>query len=140
MHGPSPYASAARVPWFSGRTGIAAIPQECGDIPQPPGYAGIIAVKTEGGSLDRSLLLIVPLSLRTKTGCRDLFVLAGLEPFDLLAGEETPGSALEVLLGQAGVVDTVELGDRVTQEFENTAHDTVTAGMYLDADLLFSLT
>lgn len=59
-HGPSPYASAAWVPWFSGRTGIAAIPQECGDIPQPPGYAGIIAVKTEGGSLDRSLLLIVP--------------------------------------------------------------------------------
>lgn len=54
-HGPSPYAPAARVPWFSGRTGIAAIPQECGDIPQPPGYAGIIAVKTEGGSLDRSL-------------------------------------------------------------------------------------
>ena len=65
--------------------------------------------------------------------------MAGFQPLDLLARQEPPGSAFEVLLRQTRVVDTVEFRDRVTQELENAAHDAVAARMNLDAYLLLVL-
>ena len=68
-----------------------------------------------------------------------LFILPGLQPLHLLAGQEPPRSALEVLLRETRIVNAVEFGHGVPQELENTAHDAVAARVDLDAHLLLVL-
>lgn len=68
-----------------------------------------------------------------------LFVLSRLEALNLLAREEAPLSALEVLLRQTGVVDPVELQHRIAQMLEDAPHDAVAPRVDFDADLLLVL-
>ena len=54
----------------------------------------------------------------------------------LLLGEVTPAATLQILLGETGKIDAVELDYPVTQSLENTTHDAVTARVNLDAHLV----
>ena len=64
-----------------------------------------------------------------------LFVLSRFQVHYLILRKEPPGTALEVLLGQAGVIYAVEFLYGVTQVRENTAYDAVATRVYLYADL-----
>ena len=60
---------------------------------------------------------------------------AHLKHVHLVLGEETPIATLHVLFGKTGKVDTVQFHHLVAQVFEDTAHYTVAATMYLYAHL-----
>ena len=65
-----------------------------------------------------------------------LFESAHAQHAHLVFREVAPVAALDVLLGQAGKVDAVELEDVVAQAGEDAAHDAIFAGVDFDAHLL----
>ena len=67
---------------------------------------------------------------------RLLFVGAHAEAVDFLFGEVTPVTPAQVLLGESGKLDAVELDNLVAQGLKDASHNTVLARMNLDAHLL----
>ena len=62
-------------------------------------------------------------------------ILVNLQDIHLLARQEAPVPAGEILLRDTGEVDAVKPQDIVPEMLEDTAHDAVLPGMYLDSHL-----
>ncbi len=56
---------------------------------------------------------------------------------DLVFGEETPVTTLDILLGQSGKIYAIEFDNMVAETFKDATNDAVTSGMDLNTYLLF---